>query len=180
MLIEIIMKQAILIKKYMPINVYNSSGNLVNYSCELYGVTPNFQLNNTQDIVILRFADILLMGAELGSTNAQYYLDKVRSRVGLPSIPVSLDNIKKERLYELAYEGVRYYDLMRWGDLEKEVNRMKKDVPVKIMGTDKVITIRFRTETKQFLPIPENEIKLSNGALVQNEGWGTADSFYQE
>lgn len=167
-------------KKYMPINVYNSSGNLVNYSCELYGVTPNFQLNNTQDIVILRFADILLMGAELGSTNAQYYLDKVRSRVGLPSIPVSLDNIKKERLYELAYEGVRYYDLMRWGDLEKEVNRMKKDVPVKIMGTDKVITIRFRTETKGFLPIPENEIKLSNGALVQNEGWGTADSFYQE
>lgn len=180
MLIEIIMKQAILIKNICQLMYIILVEILLIIVVNYMVLPPNFQLNNTQDIVILRFADILLMGAELGSTNAQYYLDKVRSRVGLPSIPVSLDNIKKERLYELAYEGVRYYDLMRWGDLEKEVNRMKKDVPVKIMGTDKVITIRFRTETKGFLPIPENEIKLSNGALVQNEGWGTADSFYQE
>lgn len=167
-------------KKYMPINVRNSNGKLVNYSCELYGVTPNFQYNNTQDVVILRFADVLLMGAELGGPKAQAYLDQVRSRVNLPSVPATLENIKKERLYELAYEGVRYYDLMRWGDLEKEVNRMKKDVPVKTMGVDGTITIQFRKETRRFLPIPEDEIQLSNGSLVQNPGWDTPDAFYQD
>ncbi|WP_338424053.1 RagB/SusD family nutrient uptake outer membrane protein [Parabacteroides distasonis] len=164
----------------MPINVRNSNGKLVNYSCELYGVTPNFQYNNTQDVVILRFADVLLMGAELGGPKAQAYLDQVRSRVNLPSVPATLENIKKERLYELAYEGVRYYDLMRWGDLEKEVNRMKKDVPVKTMGVDGTITIQFRKETRGFLPIPEDEIQLSNGSLVQNPGWDTPDAFYQD
>lgn len=166
-------------KKYMPINIRNKEGKLVNYSCELYGANPNFQQNSTQDIVILRFADILLMGAELRGAKSQEYMDLVRSRVNLPSVPATLENIKKERLHELAYEGVRYYDLMRWGDLENEVNRMKKDVPVKTMGVDKVLTIKFRSITRGFLPIPEDEIQLSNGALIQNPGWNTPDAFYQ-
>ena len=57
--------------------------------------------------------DVLLMGAELDSPNAQAYLDRVRSRAGLQSVPATLDNIKKERRFELAFEGVRYYDLLR-------------------------------------------------------------------
>lgn len=165
-------------KKYMPINVRDKSGKLVNYSCELYGVKNNFQHNNTQDLVILRFADILLMGAELGGSKAQTYLDMVRSRVNLPSVPATLDNIKAERLHELAYEGVRFFDLMRWGDVEKEVNRMKGSVPVKNLGVDKILSIKFRTETRGFLPIPEDEIQLSNGSLIQNQGWTTPDAFY--
>ena len=48
----------------MPINVRNAEGNIVNYSCEMYGATTNFQENNTQDLVVIRFADVLLMGAE--------------------------------------------------------------------------------------------------------------------
>lgn len=167
-------------KKYMPVNVKNDKGKLVNYSCELYGVTPNFQLNNTQDVYVIRFADVLLMGAELGGSKAQDYLDRVRKRVHLSSVPLTLDNIKAERLHELAYEGVRYHDLMRWGDIENEVNRMQKDVHVKIMGTDKVVTKTFRAVTRGFLPIPEDQIELSNGVLKQNDGWGTVDALFKD
>ena len=164
-------------KKYMPINVRNAEGNIVNYSCELYGATTNFQENNTQDLVVIRFADVLLMGAELGSAHAQEYLDQVRKRVGLPSVPVTLDNIKKERRYELAFEGVRYYDLLRWGDAEKEINKIV-DVPARTMNVPIKVTVKFRPETGGFLPIPENEILLSNGVLVQNPGWTGTDALY--
>lgn len=167
-------------KKYMPINVRNAENKLVNYSCVLYGVTPHFQYNNTQDVVILRFADILLMGAELGCDNAQAYFDRVRMRAKLPSVPVTLQEIKNERLHELAFEGIRYYDLMRWGDVEKEVNRMQQAVPVKTMGVAQNYSSTFRTETRGFLPIPEDEIQLSNGVLKQNVGWDTPDAFYQD
>lgn len=167
-------------KKYIPINVKNSAGKVVNYSCVLYGVTPHFQYNNTQDMVIIRFADILLMGAELGGPKAQQYFDRVRTRVGLPSIPATLENIKNERLHELAFEGIRYYDLMRWGDVEREVNRMKQDVPVRTLGVNQTYTTTFRAVTRGFLPIPEDEIQLSNNVLTQNPGWDSPDAFYQD
>ena len=167
-------------KKYIPINVKDANNKLVNYSVVLYGAPQNFALNNTQDIVILRFADILLMGAELGGPQAQSYMDRVRNRVHLPSVPATLENIKKERLYELAYEGVRYYDLMRWGDLEKQINTMKKDVPCKITGKDATYTCTYRPETRGFFPIPEDEILLSKGVLKQNKGWDTPDALYQD
>ena len=164
-------------KKYMPVNVRNAAGNVVNYSCELYGATTNFQENNTQDLVVIRFADVLLMGAELGSVHAQSYLDQVRKRVGLPSVPATLENIKEERRYELAFEGVRYYDLLRWGDAEKEINKIV-DVPARTMNVPMKVTVKFRPETGGFLPIPENEILLSNGILEQNPGWTGSDALY--
>ena len=164
-------------KKYMPINVRDAQGNVVNYSCELYGATTNFQENNTQDLVVIRFADVLLMGAELGSIHAQSYLDQVRERVGLSPVPVTLENIKKERRYELAFEGVRYYDLLRWGDAEKEINKIV-NVPARTMNVPITVTVKFRPETGGFLPIPENEILLSNGILEQNPGWTGPDAQY--
>jgi len=167
-------------KKYMPINLKNANGNLENYSVSLYGTSTNFQRNNTQDLVLIRFADVLLMAAELGSSQAQQYVDRIRQRAGLPSVPVTLAVIKKERLHEFAYEGLRFYDLMRWGDMETEINRMQKDVKVKTMGVEKTYNVTFRSETRGFLPIPECEIKLSEGILKQNEGWGTTEAFYQD
>jgi len=164
----------------MPINLKNANGNLENYSVSLYGTSTNFQRNNTQDLVLIRFADVLLMAAELGSSQAQQYVDRIRQRAGLPSVPVTLAVIKKERLHEFAYEGLRFYDLMRWGDMETEINRMQKDVKVKTMGVEKTYNVTFRSETRGFLPIPECEIKLSEGILKQNEGWGTTEAFYQD
>ncbi|MDR2917341.1 MAG: RagB/SusD family nutrient uptake outer membrane protein [Tannerella sp.] len=164
-------------KKYMPVNVRDANDRIVNYSVVMYGATTNFQVNNTQDIVVIRFADVLLMAAELGSSNAQEYLDRVRARVKLPPVPVTLENIKKERRFELAFEGIRYHDLLRWGDAEKEINKIQ-NVPAYTLNVLTPVTIKFRPETGGFLPIPENEILLSNGVLEQNPGWTGPEAQY--
>lgn len=76
-------------------------------------------LNYAQNTYAIRLADTYLMEAEaLGGTGAraQALLDAVRDRVGLASVPVSLGAIKAERRRELAGEGHRWFDLVRWGD----------------------------------------------------------------
>lgn len=75
-------------------------------------------LNYRQNYYLIRLADTYLMEAEaLGGTGAraQALLDAVRDRVGLPSIPVSLQAIYRERRLELAGEGHRFFDLVRTG-----------------------------------------------------------------
>ncbi len=76
-------------------------------------------LNYRQDSYIIRLADTYLLEAEaLGGTGAraQALLDAVRLRAGVLPVPVSLAAIKKERRIELAGEGHRFFDLVRWGD----------------------------------------------------------------
>jgi hypothetical protein len=156
-------------KKYTSLQMKLSDGTIGGIFMDMIPSTPaNNQLWNLQDEIILRFADVLLMAAELGGPNAQAYLDRVRDRVGLPHVPANLDNIKNERRHELAFEGVRYFDLLRWHD-ESALN--VSNIPVKNSGVDDVYSLTFRSETHGFLPIPETEIRLSNGVLTQNEGW---------
>ena len=173
-------------KKITAINVYKNgqvtpttASNMVNMSVELYGRAASYQQDNANDLMIMRFSDILLMAAELGAPKGQTYFDQVRTRVGLPSLPLTLENIKLERRWEFATEGIRYWDLMRWGDVEAVINQNMKDIPIIQVGTKKNLTIRFRPETRGFLFIPQSEINLSNGVLTQNAGWGP-DSFFTE
>ena len=174
-------------KKYTPINVWTDGTHTSyhNYSMELYGNTiDHFQRNNTQDLVLIRFADVLLMAAELNlnvdNAKAQSYLDRVRTRVNLPSVPVTLDNIKAERRFELAFEGVRFYDLLRWHDAERVLNENQKDITIYRSRTETVTkTITYRPETNGFLQIPLSEIELSKGVLTANPGWG-AEAAYQD
>jgi starch-binding outer membrane protein, SusD/RagB family len=176
-------------KKYIPINIdYN--GKNVNYSVKLYGSQNDIQLDNTQNMVLLRLADVLLMGAELGSSHAQAYMDDVRNRVGLPSVPPTLDNIKDERHHELAFEGVRYFDLLRWYGKEagaviqaneKDATIYNMTVPTTINASDNGlwsgIAQRVR-DTGGFLMIPDDQITLSGGVLTQNPGWTNSGDIY--
>ncbi len=150
--------------------------------------------NNTNDATvgqyIMRFSDVLLMAAELGSPNAQTYFDRVRSRAyqknsgntpiaGKPFYKaVTLENIQDERRHEFAFEGIRWYDLLRWRIVDQQIARYKTDVPVYKFGVPEKITIQYRPETKGLLPIPQSQINLSNGALKQNEGWGGNEGIY--
>ncbi len=168
-------------KKHCPINVYADATkqNVVNYSVPLYGMTEtNFQLNNTQDIILIRFSDVLLMGAELGCPQAQEYFDRVRNRVGLNPLPATLDNIKSERRFELAFEGERYYDLLRWHD-ENLITENQTDIQIYNCRVPRKKSVTFRAETGGFLPIPLTEIQLSEGVLTQNPGWEGSDNYIE-
>lgn len=160
-------------KKYIAVNVKTSNG-YTNYSKELYGETVNddYQINNTQDLVVIRFADVLLMAAELKQDNA--LLNRVRTRAGLESVAYSDNALRNERRYEFAFEGIRYYDLLRWGIAGQALNAqngvdVKDDnVAVKMDLGDLAKRI---TETGGFMPIPQAEIALSSGVLEQTPGW---------
>jgi len=112
------------------------------------------ELNYKQNSYIIRLADTYLMEAEaLGSgARAQALLDAVRARVGLPSVPVTLQAIKKERRMEFAGEGLRFFDLVRWGDAAT------------------VLANRgFNAGTDEIFPIPTRE--LQGTKLKQNPGY---------
>jgi hypothetical protein len=165
-------------KKYCAIDVKvtDASGNVSyeNYSRKLYpGIDPDYQLNNIQDIVVLRFSDILLMYSEL--THTVDGINAVRARAGLAPITAYSDNaLRNERRWELAFEGLRWYDLLRWhmaGDALARENGvpMQDNLEQKTMDMS---DIRQRvTDTGGFLQIPQTQIDLSNGVLKQNPGW---------
>lgn len=130
----------------------------------------DMQLWHSQDYYCLRYADVLLMHSELTETATG--LNEVRARVSLPPIAFSLDSLKKEREYEFAFEGVRWFDLVRWGDVENPAKNYYA-VPVNVMnsGVAGVYVNAYRPEIKGLVPIPESEVRLSNGVYVQNPGW---------
>jgi hypothetical protein len=127
--------------------------------------------------VIIRFADVLLMAAELGSANAQTYLDRVRDRAFgdvTHRVPVSEDAIRNERRAEFAFEGIRYWDLLRYGSdvAAQEINTTEV---VLEGGVEKTKNIIFDTEKDGLFQIPSDQIDLSlqDGEyyLIQNSGW---------
>lgn len=162
-------------KKYM--GIITKDGIL--FSVPMYGAQDNNQLGQTQDLIMMRYADVLLMHSEL--TETPNGMNKVRERVGLPAIGYSLDALKKERRHELAFEGLRWFDLMRWGDvvpaLQKQIGQ-----PINNLGVETTMKefgggfAKRYQETGGFWPIPKAEIDLSDGVLTQNKGWGTADA----
>lgn len=139
---------------------------------EHWGAAGQFELNRTCNTRIIRFSDVLLMAAELGSPNAQSYLDRVRDRVGLTSIPATPENIYKERRLELSLEGVRYFDVLRKGlDYAEQELTLSGVRGPNYEGDQVIFDHTFNSATKGFLPIPQTEVDLSAGTFIQNAGY---------
>ena len=121
--------------------------------------TGIIDLNWPNDYIEIRLADTYLMEAEAlvnAGTNtgrAQALLDAVRARVGLPSVAVTLPNIYNERRLELATEGHRWFDLVRWG------------MAPSVLGYK-----GFKAGVNEILPIPLNETTAPS-KLKQNPGY---------
>ena len=179
--------------KIMPViaKKADADGYWASFSNAMYDLTwssgneDNFQLNSINDMIMIRFAEVLLMDAELNNNQSSF--DRVRNRAGLSSKAISDDAIRNERRWELAFEGVRYGDLRRYGE-NYAVAALDKQEGVKcwnsgVEGTNTAAKFnggygaRY-SATKGFAPIPTSQISLSAAAgeeykYVQNEGWGT-------
>lgn len=114
------------------------------------------------DIVLFRFADVLLMEAEAklrnGEDGQKEYSD-VRTRAGMDERPITLQNLLDERLMELCWEGWRRQDLIRFGQYKSLYNG--DDIDPVIDESDGHTTV---------FPIPGDILKL-NGNLSQNPGY---------
>ncbi|GHB75076.1 RagB/SusD family nutrient uptake outer membrane protein [Persicitalea jodogahamensis] len=170
--------------------------------------------NGILDAPIYRYAEVLLINAEARAEMGQAtqeVLDKtvnlLRKRAGMPpmvvgnlvkdqnsdfpEIPVVLDEIRRERRVELAIEGLRFEDLVRWKAgrlLNKPVLGMKfiqSQYPKAVVGNSVFVNSggyilpygkslpggRTFDETKNYLlPLPLDELGL-NPKLTQNPGW---------
>jgi len=150
-------------KKYCPIT--NEAGEGV-----IAANGGDFQIDNDEDYAVIRFADVLLMAAELnlGSNAgfAQTCLDKVRERAfkdATHNVTVSMTAIMNERRLELALEGQRYFDLIR-----QSPQTAKTAID---HNGNAEFNVTFRTETGGFFALPQSQVLISNGTIQQNPGW---------
>jgi starch-binding outer membrane protein, SusD/RagB family len=131
-----------------------------------------------QDFYILRYADILLMRAEAlielnQLTGVTALINQVRARVSMPSVETAEGAVqtqaslrailRHERRVEFAFEGLRFFDLKRWGTVQEAFQRASADV---IPGYN----VTYRAEKSMIFPIPQSEL-VNNSSLVQNPVW---------
>uniref|UniRef100_A0AB33JTV0 RagB/SusD family nutrient uptake outer membrane protein n=3 Tax=unclassified Prevotella TaxID=2638335 RepID=A0AB33JTV0_9BACT len=141
----------------------------------------NFQLGNIHDLVLIRFADVLLMQSELKEDVAG--INKVRDRAGLKPIgSYSLKALQNERRWELAFEGTRWNDLRRWHNAAEMLARQTNQ-PIYYCGApDKNVAhnggyVERYNATAGFQKMPESQVSL--GSVTQNAGWTDNTSEYQ-
>ncbi|MEN0053527.1 MAG: RagB/SusD family nutrient uptake outer membrane protein [Mucilaginibacter sp.] len=131
-----------------------------------------FSTLSQQDAVILRLGEVMLMYAEaqneIAGPDATVYkaMTDLRARVNMPPYPAGYtkdqmrERIRHERRIELAFEGLRHYDLLRWHIAGPVLNAVKTSV------------INYHFEDKFYRwPLPQIEIDKSGGVLVQNPNY---------
>jgi starch-binding outer membrane protein, SusD/RagB family len=158
--------------------------------------TPGYTAVN---FTIIRYADVLLMAAEaeieVGSMEkARDYTNQVRKRAANPagfvmkgSEPaakyvigtydapwtdkaIARAAVRFERRLELSGEGYRFFDLVRWGDANKDVNSYLTYESTKLAGT--LGGAKFAPNKHEYLPIPQAQIDLQGAdVLKQNPGY---------
>ncbi|MBD0404571.1 RagB/SusD family nutrient uptake outer membrane protein [Flammeovirga sp. EKP202] len=124
-----------------------------------------------RNFMVLRYADVLLMYAEakneLSGPSGDVFnaLNQVRRRVGMPDFDGSMgqddlrNEIRHERRVELALEGLRYFDELRW-------KTAKDDFENKVIFHERT----FNESKHYWWPIPQTEMD-RNPNLSQNSGW---------
>ena len=137
------------------------------------------------DMVLLRLADVMLMHAEL--TGDKKWMNEVQKRAGVAQTEYSWTNIKNERRWELAGEGLRFNDLRRWSGQDGGASceaavALERQNGSRVYYTGRLTQIKHATsswaqryaETDGFLAIPPAQIRIAadEEVLKQNAGWG--------
>jgi hypothetical protein len=137
---------------------------------ELTGQSGVADYSSSNNERAMRYADVLLMLAEAVTqqgrpADAYQYVDMIRNRASLADLPTGysqeqmMAEIRHQRMIEFAREGLRFYDLKRWGLLETEIT-----------NSDKVGKEFFVDGKHALFPVPQAEIE-SNPQMVQNSNW---------
>jgi hypothetical protein len=128
-----------------------------------------FSTLSQQDAVVIRAAEVMLMYAEAenelsGPDPTVYQLTTaIRARVGMPPYPAGLSQdqmrqrIRHERRVELAFEGLRHFDLVRWHTAGQVLTGLNTGI----------ITFNWQDKFYKW-PLPQTEIDKSGGVLIQN------------
>jgi len=152
---------------------------------------------------ILRYAEVLLNFAEATNeisgptTDVITALDKIRERAGMPTVAATFalratgisqstmrDFIRHERRIELAGDGLRYFDILRWKIGEEVLNgpiyTIDASAGINAISTaggkvntypKTVIENRVFTAKNYIWPIPQSAIDASKGILMQADEW---------
>lgn len=147
-------------------------------------------LYTTINFPILRYSDVLLMYAEAineyagaPDEQAKEAVREVRRRAGVATDESQLSGqasfrnlVRNERARELAFEGLRKWDLIRWGIFVERMHLAGTNVPTESMYLNKTITDyaagNYANVSARhiYLPIPTKELAV-NHALQQNPLW---------
>ena len=120
-----------------------------------------------QNFIVYRYGDLLLMYAEAkyhlnDEETARNLINQVRARVSLDPISSSgqdlFDDLVMERRLELAFDAVRYWDVLRWGLADEIFGALE-------------FPKQWNPERKGLWPIPQDEIERTGGSLKQNPGY---------
>jgi hypothetical protein len=156
--------------------------------------------NGDTNFSLIRYAEVLLgyleskleSGAPIDQALLDQTVNKVRGRAAVNMPPVTTTNpddlrkiVRRERRVEFAFEGIRYYDILRWGIAADELNhqftgqKLTNDpanyttYPVDadgyyIMSQQKRAFIRGKNE---LWPVPQSEIDINKNLLPNNPGY---------
>lgn len=141
-----------------------------------------------QDIPLMRMSELYLILAEAlaeqGNAEALTYVNIVRSRasVNMPDKTVAdgdlVDLVRHERRVELAMEGLRLFDLIRWGTLAEvfgDGTKVKRHWNSDFLPTGSIVKydspVHDLTHLEGLWPIPQTEMDRNNEINTQNAGY---------
>ncbi len=117
---------------------------------------------NMVNAVRLRAANLPAVKASSGAAAAQYM---VKPYTSFPNQAYARNAVRFERRLELALEGHRFFDLVRWGTA-KSVLEPFMEFEKKYVAASRTITY---TDKNNYLPLPQEQIDRAQGALTQNQ-----------
>jgi len=139
-----------------------------------------YQVTQFNNMKVMRYAEVLLMAAEAhnGDAKSLEYLNMVHQRAtGKTLSAYTLDALKQEKHLEFVMEGLRFEDLVRWGDAAtvladncKQCPRFTSDGVVEYPDAWKKSNAGFKAGKHEHLPIPQTEIDI-NPNIQQHAGW---------
>lgn len=134
---------------------------------------------NSMNWRYIRYADVLLMYAEAiisggnqGELSPLEAVNEVRERANLPKLShITMDDVKRERILELALEGHRFYDLLRWGELGDRFKQLQNEDPNFKKFVSDTDFQGFIVNKHEWLPIPINEMNSNPYIESNNPGY---------